>query len=219
MTLSDTYSKSISEPAGKRERAKAANRLAILKAARIVFAEIGYDAPTVRDIIRRTDLASGTFYNYFKSKDEIHDALVRQTVLDFSELLRKRKRDDMSLEDYLSCAFGAYFEFLAQQHEEVLELSAPYISKTAVLVESPEVKAIFQEIRKDIESFLARDGHKVIDSDYLTASAIGIAREIGDCMLYRMVKKRPGDPIRHATDFASDLLLNGIRHMTDEIGR
>ena len=53
---------------GKRERTKVANRQAILDAAREVFGELGYDAATVRDIIRRTGLASGTFYNYYKSK-------------------------------------------------------------------------------------------------------------------------------------------------------
>jgi AcrR family transcriptional regulator len=38
------------------------------RGARDVFAEDGYDAAAVRDIIRRTDLASGTFYNYFPDK-------------------------------------------------------------------------------------------------------------------------------------------------------
>ena len=59
--------KALLEP-GKRARSKAANRRAILAAGRRVFARIGYEATTVRDIIRETDLASGTFYNYFKSK-------------------------------------------------------------------------------------------------------------------------------------------------------
>ena len=43
-----------------------------------VFAELGYGATTVRDIIRATDLASGTFYNYFKSKEEVFQALQRR---------------------------------------------------------------------------------------------------------------------------------------------
>lgn len=56
---------------GKREETKASNRQAIIDAARRVFAELGYGATTVRDIIRETELASGTFYNYFKSKEEV----------------------------------------------------------------------------------------------------------------------------------------------------
>ena len=46
---------------GKREQTKVQNRQAILDAAREVFGELGYDASTVRDIIRRTGLAAGTF--------------------------------------------------------------------------------------------------------------------------------------------------------------
>ena len=61
---------------GPREATKAANRAAILRAAREVFADIGYGAATVRDIVRRTDLATGTFYNYFPDKESVLRALV-----------------------------------------------------------------------------------------------------------------------------------------------
>ena len=55
--------------AGKREERKAANRAKLLAAARKVFAEKGLGAATARDIVRETDLATGTFYNYFDSKE------------------------------------------------------------------------------------------------------------------------------------------------------
>ena len=53
----------LNPPVGKREQTKVANRAAILEAARQVFGELGYDVATVRDIIRRTDLSVGAFYN------------------------------------------------------------------------------------------------------------------------------------------------------------
>ena len=65
---------------GKRANSKAANRRAILTAARRVFALIGYEATTVRDIIRETNLASGTFYNYFKSKEEVFQAIAEDST-------------------------------------------------------------------------------------------------------------------------------------------
>ena len=74
---------------GKRARAKEANRRAILDAARVVFARIGYEATNIRDIIRETDLASGTFYNYFKSKEEVFEAIAGDSVLRFRPLLQK----------------------------------------------------------------------------------------------------------------------------------
>ncbi|MBW2287221.1 MAG: hypothetical protein JRG80_22750 [Deltaproteobacteria bacterium] len=44
---------------GKREQNTSRNRSAILRAAREASCEIGFGATTVRDIIRRTDLATG----------------------------------------------------------------------------------------------------------------------------------------------------------------
>src|SRR5476651_2364723 len=76
------------ERAGRREQNKAENRAALLKAARSVFAEVGYGAAGVRDIVRRTDLASGTFYNYFKDKDEIFAAVVGELT---GELLKRHQ--------------------------------------------------------------------------------------------------------------------------------
>ncbi len=65
---------------GKRAQTKRANRDAILHAARELFAEAGYGETTVRDIIRRTGLASGTFYNYFLSKEEVFNAVRNETA-------------------------------------------------------------------------------------------------------------------------------------------
>ena len=39
-----------------------------------MFAELGYGAAGVRDIVRRTDLAAGTFYNYFPDKEAVFRA-------------------------------------------------------------------------------------------------------------------------------------------------
>ena len=54
-----TASATADRTAGKRERTKAANRAAILRAGREVFSDIGYGAASVRDIVRRTDSLSG----------------------------------------------------------------------------------------------------------------------------------------------------------------
>ncbi|MBV9045210.1 MAG: helix-turn-helix transcriptional regulator, partial [Alphaproteobacteria bacterium] len=75
---------------GKREQTKVQNREVILDAARKVFEELGFGATTVRDIIRATPLASGTFYNYFKSKEEVYQAMQEELAL----TIRPRLRDE-----------------------------------------------------------------------------------------------------------------------------
>ena len=76
---------------GKREQTKVQNRQAILDAAREVFGELGYEAATVRDIIRRTGLAAGTFYNYYRSKEEVERHKKYDPILRFEDLLLKNQ--------------------------------------------------------------------------------------------------------------------------------
>ncbi|RME90833.1 MAG: TetR/AcrR family transcriptional regulator [Candidatus Hydrogenedentota bacterium] len=62
----------------KREQSKEEKRKKILQAARKVFIEKGYHSTSISDIIRQTDLARGTFYLYFRDKQEIFDELVNE---------------------------------------------------------------------------------------------------------------------------------------------
>ncbi len=190
---------------GKRARSKAANRQAILDAARRVFARIGYEAANVRDIIRETDLAAGTFYNYFRSKEEVFSALAEDTVRRFRLVLEDVRKSADTLEAYISNAYNAYFEFLARENKDNIEAGAPHIVLIGVRVDTPEMQAVAQEVKADIAAVLEREGNSQIDLDYLTAAAIGIARDMGD----RMLLRRPVD-VEGATTFATKILLAGI---------
>ena len=64
--------------------------------------------------------------------------------------------------------------------------------------------AVFDEIRSDLESMAKEAKIALSDSEYFTAAAIGIARELGDHMLQR----RPIN-VEGATEFATRLLLEG----------
>lgn len=191
---------------GKRARTKAANRQAILVAARQVFARIGFDATTVRDIIRETDLAAGTFYNYFRSKEEVFEAIAGDSARRFRPMLQTVRSEAKSFEDYIGSAYHAYFHFLKLENEDAIHKGAPHMALIGVRVDTPEIHAIFDEIRMDLEQAARKNGISLEDSEYLTAAAIGIARELGDHMLQR----RPVD-VEVAAGFATKLLLDGLR--------
>ena len=60
----------------------------VIDAAAVVFAEIGYDAATVADVIAEAGIARATFYKHFGNKEDVlvelyraNDARVRQRVL------------------------------------------------------------------------------------------------------------------------------------------
>lgn len=189
--------------AGKRERAKAANRQAILAAARQVFADLGYEAATVRDIIRGTDLASGTFYNYFRSKEEVFEALSDDGARRFQPILRAARERAVSFEDYLLSSLTAYFEFLLAEHRDKgkpVSERAPHMR-----VDTPEMLAVYQEVRAGLEEAIARGLAPRVDADYLAYACIGIGQEVGAAML----RRDPPD-VAGAAKFAAGLILRGI---------
>ena len=83
-------------------------------AAREVFAELGYDAAAVRDVIRRTDLASGTFYNYFPDKETVFRALLDESARDVRRRLLAVRAGAHTLEEFVGDAYRAWFEFLVE---------------------------------------------------------------------------------------------------------
>jgi AcrR family transcriptional regulator len=188
---------------GKRERAKAANRAAILAAARRVFAQLGYDVATVRDIIRGTDLASGTFYNYFRSKEEVYEALADDGARRFKPILRAARDAAESFEDYLYRALEAYFNFLVG--ENAVEGRPAAERRPHVRADTPEMGAVYEEVRSGLEDAIARGMAPRVDAVYLTSACIGIAQEVGAAMLAR----NPPD-VGGAARFAAALILNGL---------
>ncbi len=58
-----------------------ARRAQLLQAARVVFAERGYQRSSVSHIIKQAGVARGTFYNYFDSKK----AVLQEVLVDLTE--------------------------------------------------------------------------------------------------------------------------------------
>jgi AcrR family transcriptional regulator len=55
-------------------------RAEILDAAERLFYSIGYENCSVNEILREVGIAKGTFYHYFKSKEEAMDAVIQRNV-------------------------------------------------------------------------------------------------------------------------------------------
>src|SRR5688572_24178130 len=120
---------------GKRELNKQANLTAILSAARECFLSQGYEGVTVRDVIRRTGLASGTFYNYFPDKESLFKALVEEHVRRLTQRLVDVRRAAQSLEDFVHGAYLAAFS----------AITADPVLFTLLLRNEAVVRAFFQE--------------------------------------------------------------------------
>lgn len=191
--------------AGKREQTKLANRRAILDAAREVFAELGYESATVRDIIRRTGLASGTFYNYFRSLDEVFEALADDGAARFRPILRACWEASNTFEGYLRAAIQAYFDFMADEHEAWHAHRPAGEKHPQMRVQTPEMERVFEEVRDAFLQAMEHDAAPRVDADYLAAACIAVARQVGD----KMLERRPVDTAA-AADFAVRLIMGGV---------
>src|SRR2546423_8001924 len=59
---------------------KAATRQTILRTARRLFAENGYEATPTRDIAHAAGIAAGTLFNYFQTKEAIVACLANEAI-------------------------------------------------------------------------------------------------------------------------------------------
>ncbi|MGD0191155.1 MAG: TetR/AcrR family transcriptional regulator [Rhizomicrobium sp.] len=203
--------KTFAKPAGKREQTKVQNRQMILEAARHVFAELGYGATTVRDIIRATSLASGTFYNYFKSKEEVFEAIHDESALRVRPRLKEERARAASIEEFISGTFRTFLEYVSTD-EHSFRAIRRNTDTLRVRMDTPEIIAGFDELREDIERAIAKGLLPPIDADYLMAAIVGVAFEVAERML-----RREDPDIAQAAAFATALFLGGVRalpHLT-----
>ena len=71
-------------------------RQEILAAARELFIKKGYDQTSVNDILNVVEIAKGTFYYYFVSKEEVLEAIIMDIVKE-GEIKAKRILNDKSI--------------------------------------------------------------------------------------------------------------------------
>ncbi|MBS0517328.1 MAG: TetR/AcrR family transcriptional regulator [Proteobacteria bacterium] len=195
------------ERSGRREQNKAENRAALLKAARSVFAEIGYGAAGVRDIVRRTDLASGTFYNYFKDKDEIFAAVVAEMTVELLRRHREGRAKARTAEEFFRNHISVYMNFVAED-PEILAFGRQNVTPIRMLMEKPELQGMARQLHDDVGAAIAHGILPDVDIQLLVAALAGVVFEISVVMVSR-------DPVNpaEAVEFATRLMMGGLGNL------
>jgi AcrR family transcriptional regulator len=189
---------------GKRERTKQANRSAILDAARVVFAELGFGAASVRDIVRRTDLATGTFYNYFADKESVLRALVDESGAEARMRVRAARREGATLESFVREGFRAYFTYLLEDRD-MADLLRRNAGTIRTLYDEPSVLAGTAELEEDLRAGIAAGVVPAHDSANMAAAMVGAALEVGTRVLEGETS------VDKATDFVTSVFVAGLR--------
>lgn len=192
---------------GKRERTKAVNRATILVAARRVFSDIGYGAASVRDVVRETDLATGTFYNYFPDKESVLRALVGEITVEARARVHTARMAATTLEGFVSRGFRAYFEFLAEDPDTVA-LMRRNSGTIRTMFDEPALGAGIDELRADLETAVTEGRIPPHDADLMAVAMVGAGVEIG----LHMVERDPPD-VERAVAFVTDVFLGAFERI------
>jgi AcrR family transcriptional regulator len=189
---------------GRRELTKAANRAALLDAARAAFGELGYEATGVRDIVRRTGLASGTFYNYFPDKEAVFRAVVDATGAEARRRVRAARLRAGDLAGFIAAGYRAYFEFIVEDPATSAFMRRNLSALAAVNAEHV-LPLGAAELAEDLGELARRGALADVDLDYCAAAMVAVGVELGA----RMAARRPPD-VDGATAFATRLFLAAV---------
>jgi AcrR family transcriptional regulator len=188
---------------GRRAATKQANRAAILAAAQEVFGEIGYGAASVRDIVRRTDLATGTFYNYFPDKESVLRALVDAVAVEARRRVRAARHRATSLQEFVEEGFRAYFAYIVDD-PPTFALMRRNAGTIRAMFDEPAFGAGIDELRADLEAGVAAGAIPPHDTELMAAAMVGAGIEVG-------VKMVEGDgDVEAAVRFVTSLFLGGL---------
>jgi AcrR family transcriptional regulator len=86
-----------------------------------LFIEFGYEDTAVSDIVKKAKVAQGTFYYYFKSKDEVLDAVIEKMINEITNALKNIVlRDDLNAVEKM-LGFFKFFKTLGQDREKLTD--------------------------------------------------------------------------------------------------
>ncbi len=182
-----------------------ATRKAILSAAERVIGERGFNEASIGLITREAGVAQGTFYIYFKSKDEVFSEL----VLEMGRLVRRALSEaTQNIENRLDAekaGLTAFLEFI-RAHPDLYR-----IIQEALFVDPEAYHAYYHTFaegyRNGLEAAVKAGQIKPGDADTRAWALMGISRSLGE----RAVIWGDKTPVEDVVETAHDLIVNGLK--------
>lgn len=119
------------------------NRQRIIDAANNLFYRRGYNQTSFQDISDATGIPRGNFYYYFKTKDEILDAVVSSRVAELSAMLKQYEDETADPRQRLLL----FSNMLAHNRDDVIQSGCPIGSLSAELAKDEDE---LQEISRQV---------------------------------------------------------------------
>ena len=123
----------------------------ILKVAYEEFAFSTYQAASVSNIVKKLEIAKGSFYRYFKNKTDLYKYLIENAYQ-----MRREQLDDLLENDSLG-----FFEIIREnfRNKIIFDLEHPlesiFLFNALLESNAPEVKPIIDELKREVLLFVS----------------------------------------------------------------
>jgi AcrR family transcriptional regulator len=195
----------------RRRPASAERRRAILAAARTVFARQGYASTVVEDIARQADIAKGTLYLYFPSKEQIY----LEALLEEARRLDDETRAAMGSAQNWRDKLRAYLEVRLRYVEEHPDFVRIYLTEfRSMCLQGKPLHAELYRVTDQGQAHLAqmfaaaaaRGEIRPIDPELAAATVTELTRGL----IERRLREWGRPPCPSAREFALELLCRGL---------
>ncbi|HVW71477.1 MAG TPA: TetR/AcrR family transcriptional regulator [Steroidobacteraceae bacterium] len=174
----------------RRER----TRVKLIQAAYRLFAVHGADAPTIDDVIAEAGVARGTFYNHFKTRDELFGAVADDIATSINAVIRPAITGIGDAATRLALAFRMFLRFALAD-----EARGWILLRTMPLV-GPLNEEMKTFVQSEFEQALATGRMRSVSA--AVATDLGIGLQI--MTIHRVLVDRGGEA---AIDAAAEALL------------
>lgn len=93
----------------------------IIHASRKVFAEKGFHNAKMEDIADEAGVGKGTIYDYFSSKKELFETMIKEMATGFKALIQENISEDMDFDEKLKALARVKFEII-KNHKDIENL-------------------------------------------------------------------------------------------------
>jgi len=136
---------------GKRDEQKLKVRERLMKEGLALFSSSGFEKTTVAHIVEKSEIARGTFYNYFPDTQKLFDALIEELNQNIKAAIQQTRRDSKNVYDYLYGTFKNYFELIGTpQMIQFHILNQAHIRQSSY--QSNVIKTIVKNLNRDLKS-------------------------------------------------------------------
>lgn len=161
---------------GRREINRIQIRERLLKEALKLFSEKGFEKTTVSDIVERSKVGRGTFYNYFSDVKDIFDAIIDLLNENIRIVVREARKDATDIHDFLYLSYKSYFDYISEEKlVSFHRINQAYIRSTTYGTQS--IQMIIADLQEDLPEHISRHT-EYKESQMLSFVLVGTALEI-----------------------------------------